>query len=275
MISSQIDADRMDYLLRDAYYTGVSYGNFDMERILRVMRPRPDGIVIKQSGMHAIEHYLISRFQMYWQVYFHPVSRSAEAILNKILKRAKSLHEMGYHFNYVPVHFDCLFNGNVELEEYLKLDESVLMYYFQVWQEESDEILSDLCTRFLNRNLFKYVDLEPQIHTDKLVELNKLFIEIGIDPDFYLINDTISEEAYDYFRYGEEDGKKPILLLLPSGSLSEISRRSELVDGITGKKRSDSKLYYPHDIIYHDPEPSESKQKIIEIIEEIAGAKSR
>jgi hypothetical protein len=63
--------------------------------------------------------------------------------------------------------------------------------------------------------------------------------------------------------------------LLPSGSLSEISRRSELVDGITGKKRSDSKLYYPHDIIYHDPEPSESKQKIIEIIEEIAGAKSR
>ncbi|MDA4896073.1 HD domain-containing protein, partial [Streptomyces sp. MS2A] len=67
LISSQIDADRMDYLQRDAYYTGVSYGHFDMERILRVMRPREDQIVIKQSGMHAVEDYIMSRYQMYWQ----------------------------------------------------------------------------------------------------------------------------------------------------------------------------------------------------------------
>lgn len=89
LISSQIDADRMDYLQRDAYYTGVSYGHFDMERILRVMRPREDQIVIKQSGMHAVEDYIMSRYQMYWQVYFHPVTRSAEVILTKILHRAK------------------------------------------------------------------------------------------------------------------------------------------------------------------------------------------
>lgn len=85
MISSQIDADRMDYLQRDAYFTGVSYGQFDMERILRVMRPREEQIVIKKSGMHAVEDYIMSRYQMYWQVYFHPVSRSAEVILTKIL----------------------------------------------------------------------------------------------------------------------------------------------------------------------------------------------
>jgi len=273
MISSQIDADRMDYLLRDAYYTGVSYGNFDMERILRVMRPRPDGIVMKQSGMHAVEHYLISRFQMYWQVYFHPVSRSAESILLKILQRARFLHDEGYHFNYVPVHFDRLFDGKVVLDEYLKLDESVLLYYFQVWQEESDQILSDLCKRFLNRNLFQYVDFHGELHSEKLVELKRLFLEIGIDPNYYLVMDTISDEAYDYFRYGEEDGKKPILLLLPSGELNEISRKSELVDGITGKKLSDSKLYYPHDLIYNKPD--DLKKKIIELIEEIAGAKSR
>ena len=71
MISSQIDADRMDYLLRDAYFTGVKYGNFDMERILRVMRPYGNQVVIKNSGMHAVEHYIMSRYQMYWQVYFH------------------------------------------------------------------------------------------------------------------------------------------------------------------------------------------------------------
>ena len=89
LISSQIDADRMDYLQRDAYFTGVSYGHFDMERILRVMRPREDQVVIKQSGMHAVEDYIMSRYQMYWQVYFHPVTRSAEVILTKILHQSK------------------------------------------------------------------------------------------------------------------------------------------------------------------------------------------
>ncbi|MET0786177.1 MAG: HD domain-containing protein, partial [Paenisporosarcina sp.] len=87
LISSQIDADRMDYLQRDAYFTGVSYGHFDMERILRVMRPREEQVVIKYSGMHAVEDYIMSRYQMYWQVYFHPVSRSAEVILTKALHR--------------------------------------------------------------------------------------------------------------------------------------------------------------------------------------------
>ena len=121
LISSQIDADRMDYLQRDAYYTGVSYGHFDMERILRVMRPRKDMVVIKASGMHAIEDYIMSRYQMYLQIYFHPVSRSAEAVLNHILKRAKKLSEEGYHFKFEPVHFTPFFNGEVSLEQYLAL----------------------------------------------------------------------------------------------------------------------------------------------------------
>ncbi len=84
LVSSQLDADRMDYLLRDAYFTGVNYGTFDLERILRIVRPYKGRIVVKDSGMHAVEDYLMSRYQMYWQVYFHPVTRSAEVILNKI-----------------------------------------------------------------------------------------------------------------------------------------------------------------------------------------------
>src|SRR6185312_6408279 len=102
LISSQIDADRMDYLQRDAYFTGVSYGHFDMERILRVMRPAEEQAVIKYSGMHAVEDYIMSRYQMYWQVYFHPVSRSAEVILMKILHRATYLYKSGYTFNQEP-----------------------------------------------------------------------------------------------------------------------------------------------------------------------------
>ncbi len=110
LISSQIDADRMDYLQRDAYFTGVSYGHFDMERILRVMRPMDDQVVIKSTGMHAVEDYIMSRYQMYWQVYFHPVTRSAEVILSKIFQRAKVLYEDdSYQFQLEPTHFISFF----------------------------------------------------------------------------------------------------------------------------------------------------------------------
>lgn len=107
LISSQIDADRMDYLLRDAYYTGVSYGKFDLERILRVLRPSPDGngVIVKYSGMHAVEDYIMSRYQMYQQVYFHPVSRSGEVLLWKILERAKSYIALDMNFKLLP--FKC------------------------------------------------------------------------------------------------------------------------------------------------------------------------
>src|SRR5699024_2869375 len=123
VISSQIDADRMDYLLRDAYYTGVSYGQFDMERILRVMRPTEEQIVIKSTGMHAVEDYIMSRYQMYWQVYFHPVTRSADVILTKIFHRARYLYKQGYSFQIEPTLLLSLLQGNVELTDYLQLDD--------------------------------------------------------------------------------------------------------------------------------------------------------
>ena len=81
LISSQIDADRMDYLQRDAYNTGVTYGKFDLSRILRVIRPHKEGIAFQYQGMHAVEDYIVRRYQMYMQVYFHPVSRGMEVTL--------------------------------------------------------------------------------------------------------------------------------------------------------------------------------------------------
>ncbi|UOY91273.1 HD domain-containing protein [Ectobacillus sp. JY-23] len=268
MISSQIDADRMDYLLRDAYFTGVSYGNFDMERILRVMRPQGDQVVIKASGMHAVEHYIMSRYQMYWQVYFHPVTRSAEVILTKILHRAKALHSQYYTFKYEPVHFYSLFKEEVTLEDYLKLDENIMYYYFQVWQEEEDGILRDLCRRFMNRNLFKYVDfIEKQHGLNNWVELSSLFKKAGIDPEYYLVVDSTSDLPYDFYRAGEEEERLPILLLMPNGELRELSRESDIVEAITGKKRTDQKLFYPHDLIYEDGKKGKVKEKIISLLE--------
>ncbi|PDM39527.1 hypothetical protein CN643_02705 [Parageobacillus yumthangensis] len=268
LISGQIDADRMDYLLRDAYYTGVSYGNFDMERILRVMRPREDQVVIKRSGMHAVEDYIMSRYQMYWQVYFHPVTRSAEVILTKILHRAKKLHEEGYNFQTKPVHFYSLFTGKVDLQDYLKLDEAVILFYFQQWQDERDAILSDLCRRFVNRHLFKYVEFNPtNEQMTKLIELTNLFKKAGIDPEYYLVVDSSSDLPYDFYRPGEEGERLPIYLLMPNGELRELSRESVLVDAISGKRRTDHKLYFPADFIYDFSTKRTTKKKIIEILE--------
>jgi uncharacterized protein len=267
LISSQIDADRMDYLQRDAYFTGVSYGQFDMERILRVMRPKEDQVVIKKSGMHAVEDYIMSRYQMYWQVYFHPVSRSAEVILTKILHRAKQLFEENYMFKYRPVHFDSFFSNQVSLEDYLKLDEAVMLFYFQSWQEESDPILSDLCMRFVNRNLFKYAEFDPAKEYKKLAELTGLFVKAGIDPEYYLVVDSSSDLPYDFYRPGEEEERLPIHLLMKNGDLRELSRESEIVDAISGKRRTDHKLYFPADILLDDSSNKTIKSQIRGLLE--------
>ncbi|MBI0578166.1 HD domain-containing protein [Neobacillus cucumis] len=267
LISSQIDADRMDYLQRDAYFTGVSYGQFDMERILRVMRPREDQVVIKKSGMHAVEDYIMSRYQMYWQVYFHPVSRSAEVLLSKILHRAKDLFEKNYTFKNKPVHFYSFFTNQALLEDYLKLDEAVILYYFQIWQEEEDAILRDLCRRFVNRNLFKYAEFDPAKEYKKLTQLTKLFIQADLDPEYYLVVDSSSDLPYDFYRPGEEGERLPIHLLMKNGELRELSRESEIVDAISGKRRTDHKLYYPADFLFDDAENKEIKQQIRALLE--------
>ncbi|MFJ7857927.1 HD domain-containing protein [Peribacillus sp. NPDC097206] len=268
LISSQIDADRMDYLQRDAYFTGVSYGHFDMERLLRVMRPREEHAVIKQSGMHAVEDYIMSRYQMYWQVYFHPVTRSAEVILTKILHRAKYLFETNYQFAQEPRHFYSMFKGNVTLEDYLKMDESVMLYYFEAWEEEEDPILRDLCIRFVNRKLFKYVEFHPSNNQmNRLMELRALFIEAGIDPDYYLVVDSSSDLPYDFYRPGEEEERLPIHLLQTNGELRELSRESEIVDAISGKRRTDHKLYFPADLLRDESTNKDIKKQIRQLLE--------
>jgi HD superfamily phosphohydrolase len=236
-----------------------------MERIWRVMRSQDDQIVYKLSGMHAVEDYIMSRYQMYWQVYFHPVTRSAEVILTQILHRAKVLYQNEFQFKHTPTPLIKLFEGEMELRDYLKLDESVIMYFFQAWQEEKDTILSDLCCRFMNRRLFKYVEFTPELIGSK-DELTGAFREAGIDPDYYLEVDSSSNSPYDLYRPGEEGERQPIQLLMPDGTLHELSQESDVVGSITGMRRTDCKLYYPKDRVLDLPDDSQSKRKISEIL---------
>ncbi|EUJ32739.1 hypothetical protein MFLO_06519 [Listeria floridensis FSL S10-1187] len=268
LISSQLDADRMDYLLRDAYYTGVSYGKFDLERILRVLRPSPDGngVIIKESGMHAVEDYLMSRYQMYQQVYFHPVSRSGEVLLWKILDRAKSLYQAGYEFSVNPSQVLPFFEEDITLDEYLALDDSILMFYFSIWQNEKDKILSDLCNRFLTRRLLSYVDYEPSSDQDFYNQMKGLFEKAEVDPAYYLVIDYSSDLPYDLYKPGASTGKSPIQLLMRNGELHELSTESPIVESIGGKIRTDVKLYFPLDFIENGRIPAEIAKEIVTLI---------
>jgi HD superfamily phosphohydrolase len=250
LISSQIDADRMDYLLRDTYYTGTNYGFFDMERILRVLRPYENKVVVKHTGMHAVEDYIVARYQMYWQVYFHRVTRSAEVVLRKIFERARDLYWRGYKFRWEPVHFIPLFEQDITLEQYLDLDEPTVMFYMSEWCKEKDDILRDLSQRFMNRRLFKYAEYGERVGSvEWKQEIDELFREIGIDPTYYLGVDSPSDLPYDVYRSGEDGDKMPIYLLMPDGGLEELSKCSVIVESISGKRRYDHKLYYPLDFL--------------------------
>jgi len=249
LVSSQLDADRMDYLLRDAYFTGVNYGTFDLDRILRVLRPHQGKIVVKESGMHAVEDYLMSRYQMYWQVYFHPVTRSSEIVLRQIFRRASELHAEGYRFSFMIAPIRRLLEGSISLGHYLKLDEAMAQTAFGQWAEERDELLADLCRRFLNRELYKYA---PLIGEDRewLEDIRREWRDIGLDPAYHMEVDTPEDSPYDVYKPGAlPDGKEkpPILLLDERERLSEISVKSDIIRSIAGLHRGKYYVYYPAD----------------------------
>jgi uncharacterized protein len=244
LVSSQLDADRMDYLLRDAYFTGVNYGTFDLERILRVVRPYQGHIVVKESGMHAVEDYLMSRYQMYWQVYFHPVTRSAEILLHKIFQRAKQLYEESYTFEFMLEPIRHLFIDQLSTEDYLLLDESLMQTVLMYWGSEKDSVLGDLCRRFLHRSLFKYMTIDHPSN-QLLQQISAALEESGFDPTYYLEVDFPSDLSYDVYRPGESDEKLPILLLGRNEELTEITQKSEIVRSISGIHMGKHHIYYP------------------------------
>ncbi|CAM3657064.1 MULTISPECIES: HD domain-containing protein [Saccharibacillus] len=245
LITSPLDADRMDYLLRDAYFTGVNYGTIDIDRILRMLRPYNGRIVVKESGMHAVEDYLMARYQMYWQVYFHPVTRSSEIILRQIFRRAGELYREGYAFQFLPQPLPALFEDNLTVKQYLKLDESLIQTTFMQWSEESDPILSELCCRFLHRRLYKYVEVD-HIDNETIAEIRSSFAEVGLHPEYDFEIDFPTDLPYDVFRPNDSNRGSQILLLGKQDKLREISEVSDIIRSISGLQRGKNHLYYPH-----------------------------
>lgn len=246
MVSSQIDADRMDYLLRDSYFSGTTYGQFDLARILRTLRLVDHQIVYKNSGVQAIENYILARYHMYWQVYYHPTARSFEQLLSQVFKRIKDLYQEGFDFETDIRYLLPFLKNQWDYRDYLNLDESVVQYYFRCFSDSKDPILSDLSRRFLDRHLLKHQDY----HDPKEVEeLSLIALEKGFDPEYYIITDN--QRQIPYKHYGTDGAIEDIKILMDDQkTLKDLPEVSEIVDAIVRSKRNktDQKVYYPKEI---------------------------
>ena len=262
MISSQVDADRMDYLQRDSYYTGTNYGKFDLDRVLHVMRPVEVGIAFEISGMHAVEDYIISRLQMYLQIYFHPVSRAMEVILDHLLMRAKYIYEHPNDFEpeFTPHMLMPFFNHKFSLDDYLALDDGVLTTYFNHWTHSRDDILSDLARRFLYRRPFKSA-IYDQHSAACLPQLRKLIQTAGFNSDYYTaVNDSF-KLPYDTYNPQDSNPQTQIELVQPNGEFVELSQVSTLVASVSGREAGDQRFFFPKEML--------EKHQDIEVFEPI------
>ena len=266
LISSQIDCDRMDYLLRDSYYSGARYGQFDLTRILRVIRPTADGIVFEYNGMHAVEDYIVSRFQMYMQVYFHPASRAMEVLLQNLLKRAKYLYHIDSHFfektspNLIP-----FLANQASLADYLSLDDGVMNTYFQAWMAAEDDILSDLASRFVNRKVFKSVTFEEESRKE-LSHLVELVKSVGFDPDYYTGIHVNFDLPYDIYRPEKKEPRTEISMIQKDGSVVELSTISPIVKTLTGTIYGDRRFYFPKEMLSDDDLFAHTKKEFMSYI---------
>lgn len=266
LISSQIDCDRMDYLLRDSYYSGARYGQFDLTRILRVIRPTADGIIFEYNGMHAVEDYIVSRFQMYMQVYFHPASRAMEVLLQNLLKRAKYLYHIDSHFfkktspNLIP-----FLTNQASLADYLSLDDGVMNTYFQAWMAAEDDILADLASRFVNRKVFKSVTFEEESRKD-LSHLVELVKSVGFDPDYYTGIHVNFDLPYDIYRPEKKEPRTEINMIQKDGLVVELSTISPIVKTLTGTIYGDRRFYFPKEMLSDDDLFAHTKKEFMSYI---------
>ncbi|MCB5067914.1 HD domain-containing protein [Streptococcus mutans] len=261
LISSQIDVDRMDYLLRDSYFTGASYGEFDLTRVLRVIRPIENGIAFSRDGMHAVEDYIISRYQMYMQVYFHPASRAMEVLLQNLLKRAKYLYPKEKEFFTVTSpHLIPFFENRVTLEDYLSLDDGVMNTYFQTWMQSADKILSDLASRFINRKVFKSITFDEK-DLSNLEKLRKIVKNLGFDPTYYTALHLNFDLPYDVYKPDVQNPRTQIEMLQEDGSIAELSTLSPLVHTLSGTTHGDRRFYFPKEMLIKDDLFVEAKEK--------------
>jgi len=233
LVSSQLDCDRLDYLLRDSYITGTRYGQLDLERILSALTIAPDGdLAIHPKGLMAVEHYLVVRNLMYRSVYNHRINEVCSWLLEQIIRTARKLGpKKVWADKYMST---WLWQPDeIDLATFLANDDVRTCYHLLRWQEEAPEVLAQKCTRFINRNLLKALDvhhLSNESQLEALAKARKLVEKQGEDPDQLCALRLQKLESYQPYKKG--------LRLWDGEELKSLESVSPLVAGLVNPARS-------------------------------------
>jgi hypothetical protein len=236
LISSQLDADRMDYLLRDSFFTGVPLGQFDISRLIKslTITVHKDNfyVCVLEKYLPIIEDYLLARYQMHGQVYYHNFKCQMELVVKKILRRAYELYnhkllEKAYLPEAIVSIFEC---REITVKEYIDLDDSVLISLFSKWKRHNDEILSALCTVFIDRKKYTQLELLDNTDTD-IEEFKKELIEVlqtynykvtDLNDEYFWLENKVKHVIY-------KDLKDNIWVLRNNGTISDLFKIAQIV----------------------------------------------
>lgn len=243
LISSQLDVDRMDYLCRDSFFTGVQEGRVASERLLKMLNVVNDRLVVEVKGIYSVEKFLVARRLMYWQVYLHKTSVAAEQHLIKILARAKELAQRGDELFCSPALHYFLYNhvtaDNFSPEQYALLDDTDVLSAIKVWMSADDKVLAALSRAFINRQLFRGRLIDKPLTEEEKDDLCAHYAQaLGIRKEeaVYFFSEHVSTSN----TYSEKDDS--IDILYQDGSVRDIATASEILD-LTSLTRKPRKLY--------------------------------
>lgn len=231
LISSQLDMDRMDYLKRDSFYSGVAEGNINSDRLIQMMNVQDDFLVIEEKGIYSVEKFLMARRLMYWQTYLHKTSVVSEIILTKILKRAKELTQLDIHLNCSqPLLYFLKNKVNLEnfdaktLQTFAYLDDYDIMGALKEWQFNDDFVLSSLCKMILERDLLKIQITEDKPQKEKLLALKEKFSKLHSLSDkeisYFIFKGKLKNQAYS-------KSDEPIRILKKDKTIEDVVEASD------------------------------------------------
>jgi HD superfamily phosphohydrolase len=260
LIAGQMDMDRLDYLRRDSFFTGVIEGSVGSDRIIRMLNVKDDALVVDEKGIYSLEKFLIARRLMYWQVYNHKTVISSESLLVKVLKRAKDLAMLGVEmfatpslkfFLYNKIDKDelngaGLFTPGIISSHFTRLDDTDILVAAKYWADHNDAVLSDLAERLITRNLFA-VEIQNEPFPDATIDSlrDKLASTMRIDrglADYYVFTNSISNLTYAL-------DAPEVRILLKNGKIAGITEVSDIFyHNLLSEKVTKYYLCYPKEI---------------------------
>jgi HD superfamily phosphohydrolase len=233
LVSSQLDMDRMDYLNRDSFFTGVSEGVISSDRIIKMLNVKDNAIAVEEKGIYSVEKFLISRRLMYWQVYLHKTVIAGEQLLCRIFKRSRELALNGEKFPLTPalsyflenvIGKDEFVNNSTHLDTFALLDDTDIMAAVKIWADSKDFVLATLCKKLINRNLY-HVDITSEKPEEQFVKqlVNKAVKQYNIsehEASYFVFEGSIGNNAYN-----KGDGN--IHILMKNGGIKDITLASD------------------------------------------------